>query len=370
MEFQEFDGQLLSVAVRTWQTLIVGESSLFDVDNYEHAALRYFVVSFLFFVCNIVLMNIFISVTGAGYEEERANIVGTFSAERFRVCMESVEVTGWSRFFVLVAMVCGLCIRMMVSLALGEVWTFVTEVLALLIWLMLFLLQWHFCQEVAKLRVKPEDFDPEARKYLWICVPSQRLEVDEDATDVSLNETPALNGPALLNRYFSPSRLEASAPTKSRTLKPQIRKPPTQDCHKLKRASRFAPRPHQSDEHLRVESPTRAQQTMHLPWPPGPQVAAEARSWPHSPHTPGASEHTQAARVQRFGAVWALLIHFLLTTSLSKIEGLRLGRLRSAETRNHVVVSPDPETPHHPHPHQKPEALNRKLQAVSELSCA
>lgn len=188
VEFQEFDGQLLSVAVRTWQTLIVGESSLFDVDNYEHAALRYFVVSFLFFVCNIVLMNIFISVTGAGYEEERANIVGTFSAERFRVCMESVEVTGWSRFFVLVAMVCGLCVRMMVSLALGEVWTFVAELLALLIWLVLYLLQWHFCQEVAKLRVKPEDFDPEARKYLWICVPSQRLEVDEDATDVSLNE--------------------------------------------------------------------------------------------------------------------------------------------------------------------------------------
>ena len=198
VEFQEFDGQLLSVAVRTWQTLIVGESSLFDVDNYEHAALRYFVVSFLFFVCNIVLMNIFISVTGAGYEEERANIVGTFSAERFRVCMESVEVTGWSRFFVLVAMVCGLCVRMMVSLALGEVWTFVAELLALLIWLVLYLLQWHFCQEVAKLRVKPEDFDPEARKYLWICVPSQRLEVDEDATDVSLNETPTLNWPALL----------------------------------------------------------------------------------------------------------------------------------------------------------------------------
>lgn len=209
VEFQEFDGQLLSVAVRTWQTLIVGESSLFDVDNYEHAALRYFVVSFLFFVCNIVLMNIFISVTGAGYEEERANIVGTFSAERFRVCMESVEVTGWSRFFVLVAMVCGLCIRMMVSLALGEVWTFVTEVLALLIWLMLFLLQWHFCQEVAKLRVKPEDFDPEARKYLWICVPSQRLEVDEDATDVSLNEiVTSLNELRdLLQRRPAPGRI-------------------------------------------------------------------------------------------------------------------------------------------------------------------
>ena len=367
MEFQEFDGQLLSVAVRTWQTLIVGESSLFDVDNYEHAALRYFVVSFLFFVCNIVLMNIFISVTGAGYEEERANIVGTFSAERFRVCMESVEVTGWSRFFVLVAMVCGLCIRMMVSLALGEVWTFVTEVLALLIWLMLFLLQWHFCQEVAKLRVKPEDFDPEARKYLWICVPSQRLEVDEDATDVSLNETPALNGPALLNRYFSPSRLEASAPTKSRTLKPQIRKPPTQDCHKLKRASRFA----LGLIKVMCTSVSRAQHGLNKPCIcPGPQVAAEARSWPHSPHTPGASEHTQASRVQRFGAVWALLIHFFFTSSLSKIEGLRLGRLRSAETRNYVIVSPDPETPHHPHPHQKPEALNRKLQAVSELSCA
>ena len=75
------------MAVRTWQTLIVGESSLFDVDDYGHEAMRYFFVSFLFFVCNIVLMNIFISVTGAGYEDERANIEGTFSAERFRVCI-------------------------------------------------------------------------------------------------------------------------------------------------------------------------------------------------------------------------------------------------------------------------------------------
>ena len=35
--------------------------------------------------------------------------------------MENVEVTGWSRFFVLVTVVSGLLVRMMVSLALGEV---------------------------------------------------------------------------------------------------------------------------------------------------------------------------------------------------------------------------------------------------------
>ena len=206
MEFREFEGQLLPVAVRTWQTLIVGESSLFDVDNYEHHALRYLVVSFLFFVCNIVLMNIFISVTGAGYEEERANIEGTFSAERFRVCMENVEVTGWSRFFVLVAMVSALLVRMMVSLALGEVLVFVSEACALLIWLVLFLLQWHFCHEATKLRVKPEDLEPEARKYFWICVPSQRLEVDEDAPDVNLlNETLGPAPSALNPRGFASS---------------------------------------------------------------------------------------------------------------------------------------------------------------------
>ena len=81
VEFRELGDELLPVAVRTWQTSIVGESSLYDVDDYEHELPRYLFVSALFFVCNVVLMNIFINVTGASYEEERKLECGTFSAD-------------------------------------------------------------------------------------------------------------------------------------------------------------------------------------------------------------------------------------------------------------------------------------------------
>eukprot|EP00439_Symbiodinium_sp_Y106_P048485 s2204_g6.t1 len=175
VEFFQDPDALLPVAVRTWQTLIIGESALYDVDDYGHHLLRYLCVSALFFVCFVVMMNIFINVTGAGYDEERAKVLGSLSAERFATCLEFSEITIRGRIGVLVV----------VTLAVGgmAVWDFIEgridalllEGIALSGWICLYSLQW-FCARQATRPLHQLGSPP---RYLWICRPVEQEEPSE-----------------------------------------------------------------------------------------------------------------------------------------------------------------------------------------------
>lgn len=176
VEFRELGDDLLPVAVRTWQTLIVGESSLYDVDDYEHELPRYLFISALFFVCNVVLMNIFINVTGASYEEERKLECGTFSAERFGTCMEFTGVTSRGRQLVLVLVGLAVLSKAAISLIQGQTRILICEVALLVCFLVLYGVQWFLGMRADRL------FDRSGKpRYLWIC--RAVCQEDEDETE-------------------------------------------------------------------------------------------------------------------------------------------------------------------------------------------
>ena len=176
VEFRELGDELLPVAVRTWQTLIVGESSLYDVDDYEHELPRYLFVSALFFVCNVVLMNIFINVTGASYEEERKLECGTFSAERFGTCMEFTGVTLRSRQLVLVLVGLAVLSKAAISLIQWETRILICELVVLACFLVLYGVQGFLGMWADRL------FDGTGKpRYLWIC--RAVCQEDEDETE-------------------------------------------------------------------------------------------------------------------------------------------------------------------------------------------
>ncbi|CAE7863198.1 unnamed protein product [Symbiodinium necroappetens] len=135
-------------------------------------------------------MNIFINVTGAGYDDERRNIVGTFLVERFHACMESVEVAGWSRRLVLSLFSVALCVRMLISLGFGDVLAAVWEACILLCWLLLYLLQWRLCREACQLRESVEAVQPAVAWHLWVCLPSEWE--SETATEASCDQQSGL----------------------------------------------------------------------------------------------------------------------------------------------------------------------------------
>ena len=90
IEFEE-DMSFPMNLFQTWQTLIVGEPTLVDAQVSGQDSVRFVSVSACFLVCNTVLMNIFINVTGASYLQEKRTVAGTFAVERLRICVASTS---------------------------------------------------------------------------------------------------------------------------------------------------------------------------------------------------------------------------------------------------------------------------------------
>eukprot|EP00439_Symbiodinium_sp_Y106_P080404 s1121_g19.t1 len=164
IEFEE-DLGFPSNAFQTWQTLIVGEPTLVDARISPQDVIRYLSVSACFLVCNTVLMNIFINVTGASYLQERASVVGTFAVERLRICVASTSVSTCVRHSVMGAFTLMWSLWLTYILLTAEFSGAVPVIVAIVTFYFNF-----FCAgRAAKAAVADLDSEFSELRYLWIC---------------------------------------------------------------------------------------------------------------------------------------------------------------------------------------------------------
>jgi len=126
-------------------------------------------------------MNIFINVTGASYNEQHANVLGTFYAARLYAVVDVVEDTLASRCIVLVEILLAMLALLIFIMVAGQ--SVVPVCIAGALWLGLYCVQWY-CGTKARQALQPGvDFE-----YLWICT-KKPLNFDSmsDATGVALD---------------------------------------------------------------------------------------------------------------------------------------------------------------------------------------
>eukprot|EP00931_Biecheleriopsis_adriatica_P065591 TRINITY_DN40095_c0_g1_i1.p1 TRINITY_DN40095_c0_g1~~TRINITY_DN40095_c0_g1_i1.p1 ORF type:complete len:1394 (-),score=272.13 TRINITY_DN40095_c0_g1_i1:62-4243(-) len=207
--------------VRTWQTLVVGESSLFDVDDYQSTFPRYFIISLMFFFSNIIIMNIFINVTGEGYSQQMELFKGSFSNDRFEICNDVHREKSLYRIVVLVLFTLLFVASLVVSLSMGSMSQLLPLTVTYVIFLVFFLHQWsivaRYAPKVSKVHRMPDDegqdvsvitldgspkgheqirlsgrrrqcTDPKCSRccYLWVCT-CQKVVMEEEEEDDKLS---------------------------------------------------------------------------------------------------------------------------------------------------------------------------------------
>ena len=143
----------------------MGEPTLVDARISPQDAIRYLSVSACFLVCNTVLMNIFINVTGASYLQERASVVGTFAVERLRICVASTSVSTCVRRSVVGAFTLVWSLWLTYILLTAEFSGAVPVIVAIATFYATF-----FCAgRAAKAAVADLDSELSELRYLWIC---------------------------------------------------------------------------------------------------------------------------------------------------------------------------------------------------------
>ena len=143
---------------------------------------RFLAIALFFFACNTVLMNIFINVTGSVYVQETANTVGSFQAERLRICEEAVAGTHFARCAVFIEFLVAWCLWLLVRLLTTSAVNALNILIAMMCWIVGFCWQWHLARQAG---ASIDSFEGSslsgqpvtALRYLWICRPTDHAGV-------------------------------------------------------------------------------------------------------------------------------------------------------------------------------------------------
>jgi len=167
--------------LRSYYLLVIAEPDLFDSENYNDPGWRYFAILGMYFAFTIVLMNVFIAITGESYRKSSQHAEGSFLVERKNLCKGALLVrqlvVSLTKVLRLSRLRCMLVILLILMVPFGIAmshdsgdvrtgWVMFVAWSLVIYWSKMYITWMHVATE--------QDWE-RSDHYLWICTPKKTM---------------------------------------------------------------------------------------------------------------------------------------------------------------------------------------------------